>query len=114
MSTLLSPFWPTSSTSCSPPAPASARSLPSAGRTWTFIAERPTLTICGTIVYVKGQGFFRQEWAKSNAGYRTVTLPRSAVAMLMARTLVAADNPHDAIFTSRRGTWLSTNNVRRQ
>jgi integrase len=79
-----------------------------------LMAERPTLTICGTIVYVKGKGFFRQDWTKSDAGYRTVTLPRFAVAALMARKLVAADNPHDAIFTSRRGTWLSTNNVRRQ
>jgi integrase len=34
--------------------------------------------------------------------------------MLLTRKLVAADNPHDAIFTSRRGTWLSPNNVRRQ
>src|SRR5262249_38764549 len=27
-------------------------------------AERPTLTICGTLVYVKGKSFFRQEWTK--------------------------------------------------
>lgn len=32
----------------------------------------------------------------------------------MARKLAAADNPHDAIFASRRGTWLSPQNVRRQ
>lgn len=32
----------------------------------------------------------------------------------MARKLAAADNPHDAIFASRKGTWLSTSNVRRQ
>ncbi|MGA5305933.1 tyrosine-type recombinase/integrase [Nucisporomicrobium flavum] len=77
-------------------------------------ADRPTLTICGTIVYVKGKGIFRQEWTKSDAGYRTVVLPRFAVGMLLARNLHAADNPHDAIFASRRGTWLSPNNVRRQ
>ena len=70
-------------------------------------ADRPTLTICGTIVYVKGKGFFRQDWTKSDAGFRTVVLPRFAVGMLMARKLNAADNPHDAIFASRRGTWLS-------
>ena len=34
--------------------------------------------------------------------------------MLLARKLVAADNPHDAIFASRRGTWMSPNNMRRQ
>ncbi|MEU7960836.1 tyrosine-type recombinase/integrase [Micromonospora humida] len=77
-------------------------------------AERPTLTICGTIVYLKGKGFFRQDWTKSDAGFRTLVLPRFAVGMLMARKLTAADNPHDAIFASRRGTWLSPQNVRRQ
>ncbi|MFY1632393.1 tyrosine-type recombinase/integrase [Solwaraspora sp. WMMB335] len=77
-------------------------------------AERPTLTICGTLVFVKGKGFFRQPWTKSDAGYRMVVLPRFAVGMILARKLVAADNPHDAIFASRRGTWLSPNNVRRQ
>jgi integrase len=77
-------------------------------------AEHPTVTICGTIVYLKGKGFFRQERAKSDAGYRTVVLPRFAVGMLMTRKLAAADNPHDAIFASRRDTWLSPHNVRRQ
>ncbi|WP_018788779.1 site-specific integrase [Micromonospora sp. CNB394] len=77
-------------------------------------AERPTLTICGTIVYLKGKGFFRQEWTKTDAGFRTVVLPRFAVGMLMGRKLNVADNPHDAIFASRRDTWLSPQNVRRQ
>jgi integrase len=77
-------------------------------------AEKPTLTICGTIVYLKGKGFFRQEWTKSDAGFRTVILPSFAVAMLLGRKLAAASNPHDAVFASRRGTWLSPQNVRRQ
>src|SRR6266545_22991 len=77
-------------------------------------AEHPTVTVCGTIVFVKGKGFFRQEWTKSDAGFRTIVLPRFAVAMLMDRKLPAADNPLDAIFASRRGTWLSPHNVRRQ
>jgi integrase len=77
-------------------------------------AEHPTLTICGTIVYVKGKGFFRQEWTKSDAGFRTVFIPRFAVGMLLARELTADENPIDAIFASRRGTWLSPQNVRRQ
>jgi hypothetical protein len=77
-------------------------------------AERPTLTICGTLFYVKGKDFFRQEWTKSDAGYRMIVLPRFAVGMLLARKLVASDNPNDAIFASRHDTWLSPNNVRRQ
>lgn len=55
-------------------------------------AEHPTVTICGTIVYLKGKGFFRQERTKSDAGYRTVILPRFAVGMLLARKLTAAGN----------------------
>ncbi|TNH24392.1 site-specific integrase [Micromonospora orduensis] len=77
-------------------------------------ADPPTVTICGTIVYLKGKGFFRQEWTKSDAGHRTVILPRFAVGMLLARKLTAAENAHDAVFASRRGTWLSPPNVRRQ
>ncbi|RQX05081.1 tyrosine-type recombinase/integrase [Micromonospora inaquosa] len=77
-------------------------------------AEHPILTICGTIIYIKGKGFFRQEWTKSNAGYRSVVLPRFAVGMLLERKLTAAADPNDAIFPSRRGTWLSPPNVRRQ
>lgn len=77
-------------------------------------ATQPTVTICGTIVYVKGKGFFRQEWTKTDAGYRTVILPRFAVGMLMARQLDAVEISYDAIFVSRRGTWLSPQNVRRQ
>ncbi|TDC82091.1 site-specific integrase [Micromonospora sp. KC606] len=76
--------------------------------------EHPVLTISGTIIYIKGKGFFRQEWTKTDAGYRSVVLPKFAVAMLLARKLNAADNPNDAIFPSRRGTWLSPPNVRRQ
>lgn len=34
--------------------------------------------------------------------------------MLLARKVTAVDNLHDAIFASRRGTWLSPQNVRRQ
>jgi integrase len=32
----------------------------------------------------------------------------------MERKLAAADNPIDAVFVSRRDTWLSPHNVRRQ
>ena len=77
-------------------------------------AAHPTATICGTSVFLKGKGFFRQEWTKSEAGYRTIVLPRFAVGMLMNRKINAEDNLHDAVFASRRGTWLSPPNVRRQ
>ncbi|GIF04682.1 tyrosine-type recombinase/integrase [Actinoplanes siamensis] len=76
--------------------------------------SRRILTISGTLVYVKGKGVFRQDWPKSEAGYRTIVLPGFAVGMLLARKLTAADNDHDAVFASRNGTWLQPNNVRRQ
>lgn len=76
--------------------------------------EHPTVTICGTIVFLKGKGFFRQDWTKSDAGYRTVVLPQFAVGMFIARKITAVDNLNDAVFASRRGTWLSPPNVRRQ
>jgi integrase len=75
---------------------------------------RSRLTFSGTLVFVKGRGLFRQPWTKSDAGYRTVILPRFAVDMLLRRQLNAPMNANDAIFPSRRGTWLSPNNVRRQ
>jgi integrase len=77
-------------------------------------ASRSVLTISGTLVYVKGKGVFRQDWTKSEAGYRTVVLPGFAVGMLLARKLTAAENDNDAVFASRNGTWLQPNNVRRQ
>ena len=72
------------------------------------------LTVSGTIVYVKGRGYHRQDWPKSHAGHRTLILPRFAVTVLLRRHTTATPNPHDAVFTSRRGTWLSPHNVRRQ
>lgn len=77
-------------------------------------ATPASLTISGTLVYVKGKGLFRQAWTKSNAGYRTVFLPKFAVEMLLRRKTAAVQNVHDAVFCSRKGTWRYPNNVRRQ
>jgi integrase len=77
-------------------------------------ATPASLTISGTLVYVKGKGLFRQAWTKSNAGYRTIFLPKFAVDMLLRRQASAVHNVHDAVFCSRKGTWRYPNNVRRQ
>lgn len=37
----------------------------------------PTVTICGTIIFVKGKGFLRQEWTKSDAGSGRSSCPDS-------------------------------------
>nr|WP_204149417.1 acyltransferase domain-containing protein [Salinispora oceanensis] len=94
--------------------PAVAQAVTASLPDWRTVALHPTVTICGTIIFVKGKGFFRQEWTKSDAGFRTIVLPRFAVAVVMDRKLTAVDNPLDAIFASRVGTWLSPHNVRRQ
>jgi integrase len=81
--------------------------------------DRPTATISGTIVFVKGQGFSRQHRTKTEAGFRTVILPEFAVNVLWRRF---NDREHpergvhrlDAVFKSRNDTWLSPYNVGRQ
>jgi hypothetical protein len=37
-----------------------------------------------------------------------------AVGMLLAHKVAASENPSDAAFATRRGTWPSPNTVRRQ
>jgi integrase len=74
----------------------------------TDLWDRGHLPIAGTDEVGRGA------WAGPLTGYRMIVLPRFAVGMLLARKLIAANNPHDAIFVSRRGTWMSPNNVRRQ
>ncbi|MFG1995313.1 tyrosine-type recombinase/integrase [Actinoplanes sp. NPDC048988] len=81
--------------------------------------DRPTATICGTIIFIKGRGFLRQDRTKTDAGFRTVILPNFAVDVLWRRF---NDREHpvrgrpgiDAVFTSRNNTWLSPYNVGRQ
>lgn len=74
----------------------------------------PSVTISGTLVSVKGAGLFRQHWTKTDAGFRIVILPQFAVTMLERRDTAASVNDHNAVFYSRKGTWLYPNNIRRQ
>lgn len=55
---------------------------------WTDIdctGPKTTVTFAGTLVYVKGTGFFRQPRPKTAAGYRTVTVPSFATTVLERR-----------------------------
>ncbi|MFD6400260.1 hypothetical protein [Nocardia sp. NPDC060249] len=45
-------------------------------------AKPATFTVSATIVKLNGKGLFRQEWAKSDAGHRTVALPGFTIEML--------------------------------
>lgn len=37
------------------------------------------ITFSGTIIRIKGKGLIRQEWTKTDSGYRTVVLPQFVV-----------------------------------
>lgn len=72
-----------------------------------------TVTVCGTLIFLKGDGWSRQEMTKSEAGHRTIYLPTFAIEMLRRRRPSLPDNDLDAVFASRNGTWLQPSNVRR-
>lgn len=77
-------------------------------------APRPAVTINGTIKTEPGKGTYRKASPKSDASVRTVALPGFAVAMLRRRRSLAIDNPRDAVFPTRNGTWQQVNNVERR
>jgi integrase len=84
---------------------------------WVHVAldaTRPTLTINGTIKTEPGKGTYRKASPKSDASVRTVVLPDFAIAVLRRRRAAARENPNDAVFQTRNGTWQQVNNVERR
>jgi len=77
-------------------------------------ATRPSLTINGTIKTEPGKGTYRKASPKSDATVRTVVLPDFAIAVLKRRQAAARENPNDAVFPTRNGTWQQVNNVERR
>lgn len=78
-------------------------------------SERPTLTVTGTVIYVKGHGMTIQEHPKSTNSRQRYYLPPFAVEMLLRRQvqqLVA--NPWDVVFPSSTGTLRDPGNFRKQ
>lgn len=77
--------------------------------------EHPTLTVAGTVTQVKGLGLIRQDVPKTDAGHRTVLLPRFVVGVLMRR-MVAVPEGDDSglVFPSAALTLRSPHNLRRQ
>jgi len=73
---------------------------------------KATLTVTGTIVYLKGRGYFRQPEPKSKSGRRTIILPAFAAGVLLRRQMDGPKSDLDAVFPSRAGTWMSDANVR--
>ncbi|MGI9018523.1 MAG: site-specific integrase [Euzebya sp.] len=71
--------------------------------------------IAGTIISVAGQPTTRQDHPKTSQSRRTVALPSFAAEAIRQRlTRLASRSPDTSLFSSRNGTPLTTNNVRRQ
>ena len=72
-----------------------------------------TLTVAGTMVFLRNTGWERQESPKTIAGQRTIHLPSFALAMLRRRQ---SEEPHlgdSPLFASRAGTFVQPDNMRR-
>ena len=73
-----------------------------------------TLTICGKVVRVTGEGLVRDDETKTAAGRRTIALPRFAIDVLAARRALPFFGEHSVImFPSTAGTWRDPNNFGR-
>src|SRR6478735_4841507 len=74
-----------------------------------------TVRICGTIVSPKGKPTHRQHHPKTQKSTRTVSVPSFAAEVLRRRLVVVAnESPEHLLFFTRKGTPLTTNNVRRR
>jgi integrase len=72
-----------------------------------------TLTVAGTMVFLRTTGWERQDFPKTIAGQRTIHLPPFALAMLRRRR---SEEPHrqaNPLFASRSGTFVQPDNMRR-
>ncbi|WP_280428337.1 site-specific integrase [Nocardia brasiliensis] len=76
-------------------------------------APVPLVTISGTIVRNSDKGLHRQEFTKTEAGYRILRLPRFAVTTLLRLKLEATQNDLDLVFPDRNGNIRDPHNFRR-
>jgi integrase len=81
------------------------------GLLWSdFNADDATLTVTGKVARPVGQGMQRYDTTKSEAGLRTLPLPRFAVDMLTARRHLPYLGEQTVIFPSTAGTLRDPNN----
>lgn len=75
----------------------------------------PNVCIAGTIVIHRGQPVTRQEHPKTSRSHRVVAIPSFTAEALRRRLAAMSHHGSDAlIFSTRKGTPLTTYNVRRQ
>lgn len=77
------------------------------------IGDQPTVTVSGTLVYLKEKGLRRQAHTKTASGFRILTLPAFAVEVFLRRSVEAIPTETNAVFPSGKGTWKWPNNYRR-
>jgi len=85
------------------------------GLRWADIDTKvATVTVSGKLVRVAGEGLKWIPAAKSDAGLRTMALPRFAVDMLEKRRNLPYFGEQAMIFPSTAGTWRDPNNFAKQ
>lgn len=85
------------------------------GLLWTDIDEDAcTVKVTGKVVRVKGKGLVRFSEAKSDAGARTIALPRFAMTMLKRRATEPHPSNDGVVFPSTAGTLRDPNNFGKQ
>ncbi|MDT5150672.1 MAG: hypothetical protein QOI01_2405 [Mycobacterium sp.] len=85
------------------------------GLLWSdFNADAGTLTVTGKVGRASGLGLQRQDTAKSEAGLRTLPLPRFAIDVLKARRQLPFLGQQPMIFSSTAGTFRDPNNFNKQ
>lgn len=77
-------------------------------------ATPATVTINGTVVYVKGDGMIWQAHPKSEGSRQTYALPAFARDMLFRRSTDATPNPYDVVFPSTSGSLRYPSSYRKQ
>ena len=85
------------------------------GLRWSDVhSEAATVTVSGKLVRVSGEGLKWIPAAKSDAGLRTVALPRFALEMLEKRRNAPYVGEQVMIFPSTAATWRDPNNFGKQ
>ena len=75
-------------------------------------ADRVAVTIAGTVVTAKGHGCWRQDHPKTEAGWRTVILPKFAVEALRRQRDRGIPSAEGLIFPTRTGSARWPSNFR--
>ncbi len=71
-------------------------------------------TVAGTIVVIKGQGVYRQDYPKTSSSRRTLEVPEFTADVLRRRLALMPDgDPERLLFHTRNNTPLAPYNVRR-